>query len=149
MKPQFVLPVIALCTLGACSSGQRSPETPAAEYGAPEPGLAIGEFLDAAQIRDYTTMARLFGTTDGPAERRFGVDQVEQRMIVLASLLQHESYVLEETTLRQGGPDHRWFMVEMQGTRKGDVSVPMATARAKSDRWFVEQIDVNPLTGGP
>ena len=128
---------------GCASSHLSADET---TYGAQSADLAVRGFLDAAAGRRFTEMAHLFGTTDGPAEKEFGVDEVEQRMVVLSTLLEHQSYTLREPDLRVFGPDHRWFVADMIGTRKGDVEVPIVTARTSKDRWFVEQIDVGPLT---
>ena len=127
-----------------CASSQLSADD--AAYGAATPELAVRGFLDAAAARRYTEMAHLFGTTKGPAEKEFGVDEVEQRMIVLSRLLEHQAYTLREPELRVFGPDAHWFVANMVGTRKGNVDVPIVAARSSADRWFVEQIDVGPLT---
>lgn len=129
---------------GGCASSQLSAEDTA--YGASTAELAVRGFLDAAAARRYTEMARLFGTTKGPAEKEFGVDEVEERMIVLSRLMAHQSYTLREPELRVFGPDAHWFVARMVGTRKGEVDVPIVAARSAADRWFVEQIDVAPLT---
>lgn len=128
----------------ACASGQLSADEDT--YGATSADMAVRGFLNAAAGRRYTEMAHLFGTSDGPAEKEFGVDEVEQRMVVLSQLLQHESFTLREPELRVLGPDHQWFIADMVGTRKGSVEVPIVTARSNQDRWYVEQIDVAPLT---
>lgn len=127
-----------------CASGQLSADDDT--YGATSAELAVRGFLDAAAGHRYTEMAHLFGTSDGPAEKEFGVDEVEQRMVVLSKLLQHASFTLREPELRVFGPDHQWFVADMTGTRKGAVEVPIVTARTDQDRWFIEQIDLGPLT---
>jgi hypothetical protein len=127
-----------------CASSQLSADDTA--YGAGSGDLAVRGFLNAAAGRRYTEMAHLFGTSDGPAEKEFGVDEVEQRMVVLSQLLQHASFTLREPELRVLGPDHQWFVADMVGTRKGSVEVPIVAVQSKDDRWFVEQIDVVPLT---
>lgn len=115
-------------------------------YGALSAQSAVGQFLDAANRSDYRLMARLFGSSDGPAEREFGRVEVEQRMFVLASLLQHTSYSLREMDVAMESGGQR-VIADMVGTRNGDVSVPFATAINRG-RWFVEQIVTDPLTGG-
>lgn len=134
----------AIGTASGCASGQLSGADDS--YGATSAELAVSGFLNAAGGRRYTEMAHLFGTSDGPAEKEYGVDEVEQRMVVLAGLLQHESFALREPELRVFGPNHHWFVASMVGTRRGAVDVPIVAARSDQDRWFVEQIDLGPLT---
>lgn len=129
---------------GCASGGSLTAEDEA--YGASTAELAVRGFLDAAQMRRYTDMAHLFGTQDGPAEKKFGVDEVEQRMVVLSALLQHASYTLSEPELRVLGPEHQWFVAAMTGTRKGDAEVIIVAAQTKQERWFVEQLDLTSIT---
>lgn len=131
----------------ACGGGQELTRSPA-EYGAPTAEQALRTFLDAAAEEEYPLMGRVFGTRDGPAESRLGVTNVEQRMVVLAGLLQYESYSLEPSSLTEPEPFRRRFTASLRGTRQGDVSVPMFVVRAESGRWFVERIDTEPLTTG-
>lgn len=93
-------------------------------------------------------MGRVFGTRDGPAESRLGVTNVEQRMVVLAGLLQFDSYSLQPSSLTEPEQFRRRFNASLTGTRQGDVSVPMFAVRAESGRWFVERIETDPLTTG-
>lgn len=136
---------LIVLTLAACASGGGLSEGREA-YGALSAQSAVAQFLDAANRSDYRLMARLFGSSDGPAEGELGRVEVEQRMFVLASLLRHASYSLREMDVAMEGGGRR-VIADMVGTRNGDVSVPFGTA-VNQGRWYVEQIFTDPLTGG-
>lgn len=132
--------------LGACASGTGgAPPTVEAAYGALSPESAVSQFLDAVRRNDYALMGRLFGTVDGPAEEDMGRVQVEQRMFVLASLLRHSSFEIRPTQMAEAENKTR-LIVDMVGTRNGDVSVPFV-ASTDGGRWFVERILTDALSG--
>lgn len=134
--------------LSGCASSSGGLSGDPADYGAPTAEAAVREFLDAARQQDYRGMAQQFGDTDGPAEEQLGVVEVEQRMMVLAGLLGHDSYQLERRDLAQVGPDRARYVATMRGTRRGTVDVPVIAAEASEGRWFVEQVVMDRLTGG-
>ena len=109
--------------------------------------LAVRTFLDAASADDYPRMWRVFGTKDGPAVEQFGIPEIEARMIVLAQLLKNSGYHLRVANLASYGPDRVRYEAQLEGTRKGNVVIPILTVPAGRDRWFVEQLDMDALTG--
>lgn len=117
-----------------------------ADYGSATSEMAVRSFLDGARAKDYSRMMRLFGTAAGPAVDRYGVKDVEQRMIVLAGLLQHESYDLRQADLAQLGPDRVRWEATLSGTRRGTVVVPVVTVPDRSGRWYVEVLNLDALT---
>lgn len=126
-----------------CASG--APASDGLPYGEETPELAVQGFLEAAKRDDYRGMARLFGTVNGPAERRFGRTDVEQRMFVLAAFLKHERFGVRRSGLTEG-PNRMRLLADMVGTRNGNVTVPFVVASYR-DRWFVEQVITDPITG--
>lgn len=134
--------------VSACASGGGGGAGPTIEdaYGALSPESAVGQFLDAAKRNDYGLMARLFGTTQGPAIERMGRVEVEQRMFVLASILRHQSYSLRPMGVAAAEGKRR-VIAEMVGTRNGDATVPFVAALNRG-RWFVEQVMTDDLTSG-
>lgn len=141
-----LLAAVGLALVGCASSGRALSGDPAS-YGATSARGAAVAFLDAARERDYTVMGRHFGTREGPAERRLGLGEVEQRMIVLAGLLRHRDASLRREDLAQLGPHRTRFVATLAGTRSGRVSVPVVTVATEEGRWFVERIGVEPLSG--
>ena len=142
----IAVPVLALALSGCASSGGELPVD--STYGAASAEDAVRLFLDAAQVQEYSRMRELFGTRDGPAERKWGVQDVEQRMIVLSGMLLHESYSLRPLELGYLGENQRSFVARITGTRYGTVTLPITMIQAKNGRWFVEQLGVESLTGG-
>ncbi len=142
----IAVPLLALAFSGCASTGGKVPVD--STYGAASAEDAVRRFLDAAQEQEYSRMRQLFGTRDGPAERKWGVKDVEQRMIVLSGMLLHQSYSLRPLELGYIGENQRSFVVRIIGTRYGTVTLPITTIQAKSGRWFVEQLGVDSLTGG-
>lgn len=116
-----------------------------AEYGAPSSEQAVRGFLGALSREDVPSMARHFGTREGPAEKRWGTEEVEQRMLVLSGLLEHETHDVRRARLTEPREDRNRYLVTLQGTRYGAVTLPVVTVRSGSGRWFVERIDTTPL----
>lgn len=134
-----------LLLLSGCASGGLSSDPSA--YGAASADIAVRSFLDATADEDYARMGRLFGTRDGPAERKWGITDVEQRMVVMAKFLSHSSYEVRRRDLPATGEHRARFVAHLEGTRKGSVSVPVVAVQAESGRWFVEQVEMESLTG--
>ena len=145
-RTRLALPCfVAGLALMGCASGRAGAAGAGTEYGAPSAEAAVAEFLDGVGRRDYPAMARLFGTAEGPAERRWGRVETEQRMFVLAGLLSHRAYRLRALPVGEDGGRARWI-ADMAGTRQGDVSVPFIVAPHRG-RWFVERIVTESLAG--
>lgn len=132
----------ACASTGSGGSGASGGEGP---LGSASPEDAIQSFLNAANRDDYRAMTRLFGSTAGPALERMEATEVEQRMFVLASLLEHDNYALRRSGLTEG-PNEIRFSVDMTGTRNGNVTVPFIVA-THGGRWYVQQVVTGPLTG--
>ena len=137
----------AAAACGGGSQGAGVP-SPVGGYGAASPENAVVQFLDAAQNENYEGMWNVFGTADGPAIERFGVQEIEARMVVLSRLLKHRDYELRVANLAGLGPNRTRYEVRMEGTRKGNVMVPFVTAHDGRGRWYVEQLEADRLSGG-
>lgn len=135
---------MVVAALSGCST--RTSTQGSVGQGASTSEMAVRGFLDGANAADYQQMSDLFGTDKGPAVDRFGVTDIEQRMIFLASLLKHESYDLQQANLAQLGPDRIRWEVHMTGTRKGSVVVPVVTVPDRAGRWYVEILNLDALT---
>ena len=155
--PLLALVALTAVSLAGCGSSRSSGGTgagsvevsaPAGGYGAESAESAITRFLDAAQAENYQGMWTVFGTVDGPAIERFGVQETESRMIVLARLLKHDGYELRLANLAGLGSRRNRYEVRMTGTRMGSVMVPFVTAQDDRGRWYVEQLQADRLSGG-
>lgn len=138
---------LALFVFGCASRTEPIVATRAAGPGL-APALAVERFLQAANARDYNTMARLFGTRSGSILARDPHDEVEQRMYVLASLLRHDDYALESETVAPGrlGEAVRITVGLKVGARR--FTVPFTVVRTDRQEWLVEQIEIETITAG-
>lgn len=137
---------VAAALVAGCASSGDGLSGEAAEYGSPDARMAIERFLAGVAEDDYQTMGRQFGTPDGPAEERLGINEVEQRMMYLSGVLEHREYDLREADLARTGPRRTRYVVTLVREQEGRVDVPFVTAVSDEERWFVEQIDLDPLT---
>jgi hypothetical protein len=144
-------PTLAISLPGCASSTSNAGTSPSGQsastmYGASGAEEAVRSFLDAAQALEYGQMRRLFGTQAGPAENEWGVQEVEQRMVVLAGMLLHSAYSLRPLELGYLREDQRGFVATIIGTRYGNANVPITVVLADG-RWYVEQLGVDSLVG--
>ena len=137
---------VPLVGCASSSSGDLSGEP--AEYGSPTAEVAVTRFLEAARRQEVQAMSRQFGTRQGPAESTMGVNEVEQRMMVLRGLLRHDSFELQRRDLARIGPHRARFIATMRGTRNGTVRLPVIAVQTPQGRWFVERRVMDPLTRG-
>lgn len=142
----LVLAALVPAAVGGCASSGGGLAGDPADYGSPSARMAVERFLAGVRAEDYMAMGQQFGTRKGPAEERLGVTEVEQRMIFLSGLLQHEEADLREADLARTGEWRTRFVATLQGTDQGRVAVPIVAVESKEGRWFVERIDTDPLT---
>lgn len=132
--------------VGGCASGGEV--VPAGMVVGGTSSMAAAEdFLQAANAENYARMTALFGTKKGSAVKRFGLSEVEQRMVVLSALLKHSEYDLQPETNRAVNASQIRYVARLLGTRKGTVDVPIVTA-TDGNRWFVEKLEMEQLAGG-
>ncbi|MEN8144574.1 MAG: hypothetical protein ABFS14_06430 [Gemmatimonadota bacterium] len=136
----------ATVTAAGCASG--GGEVPAGMVVGGGSSKAVAEdFLQAANAENYARMTALFGTEKGSAVKRFGLSDVERRMIVLSALLKHSAYDLQPESSRAVKASQIRYVARLEGTRRGTVDVPIITATDGS-RWFVEKLEMEQLAGG-
>jgi hypothetical protein len=136
LSPTF--PVAALAVLAACGGAGPSPESPGSS---PGPALTVERFLQAANTNDWSTMSRLFGTSDKTIDELDGSSQAQRRMQLLSSLLRHDDFAFRGQRQVPGRlQDATELMVQLrQGTRQ--VDVPFRVVRRKGGGWIIEWID--------
>jgi hypothetical protein len=140
---RLVVP-LAIVHLAACGSRIAHP---AAGPGSTSSAAAIDQFLQLAKQKNYLQMGWVFGTAEGAVNERWPAPEVERRMYALASVLDYDSYIVgtgNPVPGRVGGAER--FTVRMRnGARNFDV--PFTVVRGPGQRWFVEQVDVESVTG--
>lgn len=158
------LMVLALALGGCATRTVHAPGASGEQDGGVAPALVVERFLQAANVvaqstggtvrqldqvdAELQTMARLFGTQRGPITSLYPRSEVEQRIVLLASILQHEDYRLEGEGLVPGrtGEAIRIMVRIRQG--ETNVTVPFTLVRSTSHGWLIEKFDAEKLTGG-
>lgn len=133
------------------------------------PMLSVERFLQAANERDLYSMARLFGTADGPmsdtggtfgcafkklgswfgiGERCPTIQEVEIRMDAIAEVLAHEDYtvVSESSVAGRIHPTSR-IGVNLRVDGQDVLDVPFVVVRTPEGRWLIEEIGLTKITG--
>lgn len=133
--------------------------------------LSVERFLQASNTRDLDSMARIFGTANGPIAdqtgspvgctfRRlgswFGMGQrclswteIEVRMDAIAQILRHDDYRIREESQVAGRrhPTTRIGVDLTRGSSRYD-NVPFVVVQASGGRWLLEEIGLERLTQG-
>ena len=131
---------LALIALAACHSAPRGGVN---QPGAPTPALAVERFLGAAKAQDLQQLAMVWGTVKGPARDVVDKSQIERRELIMICYLNHDAYrVKSEAPAPEG---KRAFTVELQ---RGSLarSTTVTTVKGPAERYFVEQVALEPLT---
>lgn len=136
--------------LPACGS-QPAPATAAGQ--APQPGVAptmtIERFMRAVNQKDLNTMARLFGTREGPVTKTWTAKEVDERMQVLAAVLRHNDYEIGQEDVVPGRRNEATQFTVNITIGKRVVPVPFVLVRSALEPvWLIENISVDKLTRG-
>jgi hypothetical protein len=109
--------------------------------------LVIEQFLRAVNAQDFDTMARLFGTKQGPVVKLYDRQQVEDRMFALAGILKHDDYKIRGTEVVPGRRDEASRIIVQMSVRGRQVDVPYTLVWSDDRTWLIEQIDLEKVTG--
>jgi len=150
LLPTSVLILGVLTLLPACAT-QPAPATAASQ--APQavvaPTMTIERFLRAVNQQDLLTMARLFGTREGPVTQTWSGKEVDERMRLLANVLRHSDYAIGREDIVPGRRgEATQFTVNIKvGERI--IPVPFILVRsARVPEWLIENIAIDRLTRG-
>lgn len=145
----FLFAVLALTT-AACGSSPPQSSTGIAGgqqvYGADTSEEAVRAFLDAVATDDLPGMWAVFGTEDGAFVERFGIQETEPRMFILAGLLRNTGYDMRVENFASYGPKRVRYLVQLRDTKNGTVDLPILTVPDDDGHWFVEQLDMDRMT---
>ena len=111
-----------------------------------EPTAAVREFLDAVKANDLTIMGSLWGSDRGPASTWMKSDELQKRLMVMRSVLIHDSVAIEPGSVPGSAPEERVIRVRL--TRGRCTPVVPFTTRQYRGRWLVSSIDLQ-AAGNP
>ncbi len=133
-RPLSLVAVLSL--LVGCGGGYQ-PAIPAPA----DPAATIRAFLAAATVNNLRDMSALWGTERGPAERSIPRDDLEKRLTVMRTYLQHDSYeILPSDVPVLGRTGRRLFEVGLE--RRGCRPVVPFTLVPWDDGWLVVSVDL-------
>lgn len=137
-----LLPGLALA--GACAT-----RTVGTDSSSLAPAMVVERFLRAANSNDLDTMARLFGTRDGPIAQRESQKNADDWMFALASVLRHTDYqILNEQIVPGRRQEATQLMVRlMKGERRYEL--PFTLVQSTRGGWLIENVPVQLLTNRP
>ena len=141
---RLLLFVLTLASAGSCTSRPVANQSQLSLA----PALIVERFLQAANNRDLETMARLFGTDDGPIGDRRSRVEVELRMDVIAEILQHDDYqIISERRVPGAEVPSNRIGVDLRlrgGTTVRDVGFTVVLE--SNDRWLINVIELVKIT---
>ena len=144
MKRLSILFVLLLSS-GACTS-QTVVSQPQMTLA---PALTVERFLQAANTRDLETMARLFGTEDGPVGDTGDREEVELRMDVIAEILQHDDYEIVSERRVPGAPilsNRIGVDLLLPGGTTTVQDVGFTVVLESPNRWLINVIELVKIT---
>jgi hypothetical protein len=103
--------------------------------------------MDAVKANDLTVMSRFWGTAKGPAADNMKADELQQRLTVMKTFLEHERYELVGSPVPVPGATDRQ-QVEVRIERKGCRPVVPFTVVSWRRGWLVLAVDLG-LAGNP
>jgi hypothetical protein len=133
---------VVLLALAACTSSAPSAHVNGQLTGAVAPRQAVEMFLGAVRAQDLQAMSVVWGTAKGPARDVVPRSQLEKRELVMQCYLSHDKFQIVSETPGAGGS--RVFGVSLlKGTVTRETTVQ--TVRGPSDRWYVQDVNLEPL----
>ncbi len=129
---------LALLVLAA---GCRKANLPAGA-GARTPQQAVVQFLDAARAQDMDQMSAVWGNAESPTRDRVERQELERRLLIMICHLKHDESRLAPAQMGEAG--RMLLRADLkQGTK--EATVPFTLVKnARTDLWFVEDVDLRP-----
>jgi hypothetical protein len=111
------------------------------------PSLSVERFLQAVNARDYASMAGLFGTAEGPIQGDRA--ELEIRMDLMSRVLRHDDYrIASQSTVPGRATPTTRVGVDLTVGQRVVPDVEFLVVRSTGDRWLIEQVDLEAVTGG-
>jgi hypothetical protein len=132
--------LLALVLNSACGSSARAPESALA------PAMVVERFLRAANSNDIDTMGRLFGTRAGPIAERDSRKDLDDRMIVIASVLRHTDYQIQGEQIVPGRRDEATQLVVRLVNGERRYELPFTLVQSGRWGWLIENIPLELIT---
>jgi hypothetical protein len=112
------------------------------------PAMTIERFLRATNQNDLDTMASLFGNRNGSVTRVWSRKEVDERMLIFASVLRHTDYAITGEEVVAGRREEA-TQLNVRMVIQGDtIQVPFTMVRTANQNWMIENIGIERVTRG-
>jgi len=133
-----------IVALGVLVAGVGCGSSSPADIPAPvDPQATIQEFMAAVGANDLSTMGRLWGTREGPAQKKLDQRSLEQRLRLMQIYLSNESWeILDPDPSQTIGAvaGERYYRIRL--TRKQCTPVVPVTVVQFGGGWLVQSVDL-------
>jgi hypothetical protein len=122
--------------------------TIAAGGGAPTPAEALAAFMSATKAEDLQAVGAIWGDPDGLAREKMSRQEFEMRAYIIVKCVRHDRYSI----LTEGNAAGNRRVASVQITKDGGTrgvqtkQTNVTFARNKQSRWYVEIVELEPLT---
>ena len=110
------------------------------------PSLVVEQFMRAANGKDLEAMGALFGTKEGPVVKKWPRREVEQRMFLIATELQHSDFQVTGEQMVPGRTEEATQLLVQLTKDDRKYTVPFTLVRYGKQGWLIEQIKLDVLT---
>lgn len=141
-RSAFPLLLLGLLLLAGCIPSLRR----SVESGAPAPAAAVERFLRLADEKEFSEMAWVFGTAEGPYAKQVPPRDAELRMYLFSCLLRHERHAIRGERPVPGTVGAAVEYDVLLTKRGWEGTVPFRAVRGPEGRWFVEEFGIAVLT---
>ncbi len=104
--------------------------------------------MAAVQANSLVAMSELWGGRRGPAAGYMDAEELEQRLTVIQTYLEHERYEILRVNEPRLDDRQNQRTIEIRLSRKGCTPVVPITVIRYRDGWLVNQIDLE-AAGNP
>jgi hypothetical protein len=136
------LGVAATVLLVACGGSRASAPAPVS------PEAAVRSFLNAVKANSLSAMGETWGSGRGPAVGYMDRAELEQRLTVIRTFLEHEKFEILESQASVVPGSEQKRVVQVRLTRKGCQPVVPFTVIPYGGGWLVTDIDLS-AAGNP
>ena len=112
------------------------------------PAMTIERFLRATNQSDLDTMASLFGNRDGSVTRVWSQKEVDERMLIFASVLRHTDNTIAGEEVVAGRRNEATLLNVDMVIRGDTIQVPFTMVLSGDQNWLIENIGIERVTRG-
>ena len=112
------------------------------------PAEALSGFMAAAKSEDLQAVGAFWGDPEGSAREKMSRSEFEMRAFIVVKCVRHDKYTVLSEGSAAGGRRVMNVQITKDGGPRGVLtkSSNFTLVRGPQSRWFVENVDLEPLT---